>query len=338
MILRLIFLGVLLPATLAVGFLTLYGGAALYRQARTLGYAATTGTVTHSELVTDPESNDIRNADIRYTYEHMGQTFEGRVYRHASMPAGEAQDAVRTRAVGAATQVYFDPRHPADAVLDVGVNGLDLLLPLFVLFGFVALAYCWRAAWGLLARPLLGAFALKLPEPRQCGVKTLTEGARIRARLPYYYPFLAGGTTLGVVGFVAAVGAAFASGSGTADLPLVLAAWGLAIGSAIVVAAWLWREEQSGRADLVIDTAALKVELPAIYGRKAREDLDVSQVTAVAVEGHRHLQSRGGSYFVHSVVLRCGQGKPKIVVMWHDSECAEALATWLRDKLQIPTD
>lgn len=324
MMLRSIFLAVLLPVTFVVGAVALYGGAALYRQARTLSYAATAGTVTHSALVTDRTSPGTQSADIRYTYEYGGQSFAGSVYRHGSMPAGEAQEAVRARPVGALTQVYVDPRNPTDAVLDAGLNGLDLLLPLFVTFACTALAFFWRAALGLFAAPLSEVFALKLPELAHCGVRTAMLGARLRVRLPYYHPFVGGGATLGIMAFATAFAAALASGSGKADLSLVLAAWALTIAVSVAVAVWLWRKERSGRADFVIYPTAQMVELPAIYGRKAREDFSTREISGVAIESQEHRQSRGSSYLVHSVVLRRKHGKAETVVAWRDSKCAEA--------------
>ena len=230
---------------------------------------------------------------------------------------------------------FFDPRNPAEAVLDIGLNGLDLLLLLLFVFAFVVLAYFWWGARGLFGAPLLEVFAFKLPTHSQCGVNTIVDSGRIRARLPYYHPFVSGIATLGLVAFATAFIAALASGNGNPDLALVLAAWGVTVAAAIVVTGWLWRKERSGRADLVINPASQIVELPAIYGRKAREDLHISQIDAVAIESQEHRQSRGGRYFVHSVVLRCRHGKAETVVMWHDSECAEAFAGWLRDQLEI---
>lgn len=337
---RLLFLAFFLPISLIIGWLGLVGGAALFLQLRTLGYATTTGTVTHSEIVTEPETENSQSADIRYTYELARRSYEGRTFRYGSMPNGEVQDAVRARPVGAATQVFYDPRNPADAVLDVGLNGLDLLLLLLFVFACEVLACFWWVAWGLYAAPLLEMFAFKLPTHSQCGVKTTIDSGRIRTRLPYYHPFVRGIATLGLVAFVSAIVAAIASGDGNTDLALVLAAWTLTIGSAMGVTVWLWRREQSGRADLVIDPAAQIVELPAIYDRKKREDISIADIAGLVIQSREHRASRGGRYVIHAVVLRCHNGRAEPVVMWHRVECAEAFAGWLRDKLELnsPTE
>lgn len=333
--LRTIFLALLLLATFVVGAAALYGGPALYRQARTLGYTATTGTVTHSTLVTDPESPGTQSADIGYTYEQDGQIFEGRVYRHGATSAAEAQDAVRARPVGATTKVYVDARNPEDAVLDAGLSGLDLLLPLFFVFASTILAYFWHGAWSLFAAPLL--FALKLPDLAHCGVKATMQDARLHVRLPYYHPFVVGGTTLGLVAFATAFVAIVASGSGNAGLSFALAAWTVTLAAAVAVTVWLWHKERSGCADLVIDPAAQTIDLPALYGRKAREGLSIAEISGVAIESREHRTSRGGSYLVHCVLLRRKHGGAEVVVAWRDGECAETFAAWLRDTLKIET-
>lgn len=332
---RTIFLALVLLATFVVGVAALYGGAALYRQARTLGYTATTGTVTRSMLVTDPESPGAQSADIGYTYEWDGQLFEGRVYRHGATSAGEADGAVRARPVGATTKVYVDARNPRDAVLDAGLNTLDLLLPLFFVFTCTVLAYFWRGIWSMFAAPLL--FALKLPDLAHCGVKATMQDTRLHVRLPYYHPFVVGGTTFGLVAFASAFVAVSASGGANAGLSSALAAWTVTLAAAIAVTGWLWRKEQSGCADLVIDPAAQTIELPALYGRKTREGLSIAGISGVAIEGREHRTSRGGSYVVHTVLLRRKHGGAEVVVAWRDGECAESFAAWLRDTLKIET-
>jgi hypothetical protein len=58
--------------------------------------------------------------DLRFSYTVNGQSYEGRLYSHHSMPDAEtrASQFIATAREGTAVQVHYNPRNPAEALLE----------------------------------------------------------------------------------------------------------------------------------------------------------------------------------------------------------------------------
>ena len=202
--------------------------------------------------------------DIRYHYAVNDRAFEGRRFRYnatSSSGSAWAVKAVAAHPAGSQTQVFYNPRHPEDALLAPGVDGTDLMLVLFlmpfniVMFGF----WTWIGGWlrERILRPVAG------------GVRIITEGPRTRLRLPEYGPMVLCMMAVGVVSVAAVFILGFASGFH----PSLWAACVVLLGMATAGAGAYWRQWRiihSGDDDLILDGAAQVMELPETCGRKNR--------------------------------------------------------------------
>ena len=123
----------------------------LFQQIQALSYSTTPGSITHSEVET-VRGNRSRTyrPNIQYKYSVDGKEYLGERYRYGQMSSskGWAEQIIDSHPVGSPIEVHFAPADPSDAVLMVGLEGLDLLIFMFMLpFNLVMLTF-WIAGGG----------------------------------------------------------------------------------------------------------------------------------------------------------------------------------------------
>ena len=252
--------------TAFVGAFDCFTGYNLYRQARSTGFAQTTGIVTSSEVTRHSGSKGRKTygVDIRCTYEVNGSKFSSDRYRYGAGSSSDSQwayYAVAKNRVGTEVPVFFNPRDPGDALLNPGVNGSDMFMLLFLTpFNMIMLGL-WSAAAGVLLR--------KFCKTKAGGVKWSTGGRSIRVRLPRFSPVIAGLAATGVGSFASIFVIGFTAGFHP-GATLALFTWLALIGAGVGVAVWQWRKQSDGNADLVINQLENSVELPVAFGHRQR--------------------------------------------------------------------
>ena len=109
-------------------------------QLRTSRYRATEGVMQASRTVGHPTSTSkgrllAHNVFVQYTYSVGGKDYAGTELRHNFIYSGDRGDddqMLMRYPEGSRVQVFYDPRDPANAVLEVGLIGKDILLMAFM--------------------------------------------------------------------------------------------------------------------------------------------------------------------------------------------------------------
>jgi hypothetical protein len=196
-----------------------------FRQVRGLRYARTTGVMTQSEVeeVPDTDGPSTYRPKLRYTYSVAGKDYVGDRYRYGrwATSAGWATQIVASHPVGARVEVHYAPADPSDAVLKVGVEGMDLFLAMFLLpFNLVSLAFCIALGRAFSHRPL---------PPRFGRADFSGGGVGVPGWFSPWRPLYTGGVVAGVLALIGTFGIGFTFG-GAPPLPVMLVAWGVILG------------------------------------------------------------------------------------------------------------
>lgn len=307
--------------SLVVVLLDVLVGYDIARQTDSSRYVATTGTITHSEVVwwQDSDGDVFSDADIRYRYDVAGRTFVGNTYRYSTAhfhtsDSGWAERAVRSHRVGASVTVYLDPRDTARSLLKPDFGGSELYLIMFMAPFNAVMLTIWLVDGPWLWRRLRGV-PQKLPAMFQ-------DGATMRMRLVQNAGVVAALASLGAASFIGifvkSVDASFASMQIT---------WAVMLTVAALLGFWLWREQSGGAFDLIIGNNT--VTLPERFGRWRRAMIERSAITSVTVKpGWRGL-------FANQIRIQCRDGRSEKIAAWYDEEAASALATQLNETLGI---
>ena len=315
-----------------VVFFDVHIGRNLWSQSASRHYSAATGQITHSEVTRHRGSKGgtTYGVDIRYHYVVNDRPFDGTRLRYdqSSSDRAWAERTVADHPVGSQTQVFYSPQNSQEAVLSPGLDGSDVLLLLFVMpFNMVALGFCtWLGGWlrERILRPVAG------------GVRIVTEGPRIRLRLPEYGPMVLCMVAVGGLSFAAVFILGFAFRSHP-SLPVAYAVlFAVAFGGA--GAYWRqWRKTHSGDDDLILDEAAGKVELPETCGRKNRVSAALSEIENLTLEIIEHHSRRGGVSYTYAPTLwlRGGPAGGHKLADWSDKMKARAFTDWLNHRLGL---
>jgi hypothetical protein len=319
------------------GMVLLFDGLIGYQflhQFESRNYSSTTARITHSEVIrrTGSKGGTVYEPDIRYHYEVNGQVFDSTRLRYGtesiSSSVNWATRLVNEHPVGLETQIYFNPKNPADSLLLPGLDGSDIFGILFLMpFNMIALVF-WTSLGGLIRERLF--------RPVAGGVKIISEEVQTRIRLPQYSAFLWGAIGAGGMSFVSIFIVGFCS-----DLhPSLWLAGGflfLAIAGGTGAYVWRWRKIRSGEDDLIINEASGTIELPKTYGRRQRRTVNASDIAGITVEVIKRRSSKGGVSFAYAPTLLLREAHKQKIADWNDKMKAEAFSTWLREKLGVKT-
>jgi hypothetical protein len=308
-------------------------GWGIWHQIASRNYPAVSGEITHSELTREHGSKGGTSygVDIRYSYTVDGREFDGTRYRYnagASSDSAWAREAVASHPIGAATQVFYNPRNPQDALLSPGLGGADLFLVLFLMpfnlitFGLFAGAGMWLR--GRILKPVAG------------GVKIITDGPRTTIRLPEYGAIAWGLAVMGALSFLSVFVLAFSSGSGFhPPVWAASAALALAVTAGAGGYGWQWRKVHSGEKDLVLHEGTRMLTLPETCGRKQLMSVGFSEIENLAVEAVTHHGNKGGVSYTYAPMLQLRGGGSQKLADWTDKKKAEACTDWLRQRVGI---
>jgi hypothetical protein len=315
-----------------VGFFCAVIGIGAWLQMLSASWPRVPGIMTASEV-----SGRKRNSwKLEYAYTVAGQNYKCDKFAIDPMPVqgeAEVQRHVAAYPVGAAIEVAYNPRNPADAVLRPGLRGCTLWVSLF-LTPFVIVGV---GMWAGLVRRLRSRPAFNPTDPRQVaatGSAALVIRPELKSR---FATFL---TCLGIVIF-GSIWAIFFIGFGLGlayyvfegfllDPPLMLPAsvWA----AAIVGSALLTRQAVKNASLLVVDGIGRVLKFgPA----GSPTEIPFAAVREVIVSEQVH-HRKSDSYVRYRVeVRRTDGGAPLHVAEYDARRDAETLAERLRTLLEL---
>ena len=309
----------------------------IYRQTKAESYPTTTGIVTGAEVShhtsTDSEgrTTTTHRADITFRFEVDGRAYTGDTYRYGAMSTSDRSyvaSVLERYPVNSEVIVHYNPADPSDAVLEVGVSGMELLFLLFLTpFNLIGL---WLL--GVVVRSI----RLRITNLPAGGVPLVQRGAITHARLPRYSPLTAAGAAALVISFISVFVVAFGTGM---DPPLwvIWTVWGCVLIPAVVIYFWRTFLVGSGAKDLVIDEDARTLSLPQTFGREVDIIVSFDAVTRLDVQRIVHHSSKGGSSYTYAPRLTWNDEESATrhdkLAEWHDEQRAEDFIAWLRERL-----
>ena len=252
------------------------------RQALALLFPSAPGVIVSSEVQrhSDSERGRTYGVAVSYKYAVSGREYFGRRYRYQNVftsftsIADWPAQVVAANPVGAEVAVFYNPAHPADALLAPGgVSGTDLFQLQFMTPFNVVMLSLWSAGWTSLRwrwfRPVAG------------GVKIVSRSKETRVRLTEYSPLnIAIGMAMALA-FLGTFVIAFGFGGFYPTLHTMLVTWTVILAGSLGAGGWHWFQVLSGKYDFILDEIRGAVELPLTQGRKTRQRIPLSSIESV---------------------------------------------------------
>lgn len=307
-----------------VGVFDVMWGGTLWHQTRATTFPDVPGKVTSSRVTTSRGSKGgvSYNLNISYDYNVDDRHYSGTRYRYGQMGSSDnwAATVARRLPPGTAVRVYYGPANPAEALLQPGLEGQDLMLPLFMLpFNMVALALVWGIGATIPGRFRQGV---------DLGRDVLEAGAQTRLRPRRIVAVGFGLGALGIAGFLAVFVVAFGSGRGFhPPVGVVGTAWLVVSVLAVGVMLWKWRKIASGVEDWVVDDDTHIITL----GSKTVVRLD--QIQAVDMCTRVERGSKGSTRTLYAPTLRLAGGQEQEIDRYASARQPQNVAFWLRARL-----
>jgi hypothetical protein len=295
------------------------------RQALSVNFPYTTGKMVRSEMGVGAMSH--RGVEIGYNYKVNGIEYTGRQYRYDDRnEAWEYSTAIDAFPRWSARKVYYNPKAPADSLLDPGLDGCDLLQVLFAMPLNIVTLLLWVAVeWSF----------KKLPKPAG-GVRILKRPGEIRAQLPSFSPVAAALGALAIASFFAAFPVVSMSGFAP-TMRTMTAIWTAVFAVTAAAFAITVKRNSSGNYDLRIDEKSRAVTLPERSG--IRVTLAREEIIGICVE-RRATKNPSGYHFSYLPAIdHAGRdadvAKIKLVRWGWTEAKARAFAQWLSDQLGV---
>jgi len=299
------------------------------RQYLALNFSTTQGRIVRSEVGHGPMSR--RGVEIEYNYTVDGVDYTGHRYRYDDHNVTLEWDAtVEEHPRWSSQTVYYNPKNPADALLEPGVDGCDLLCLLFAL------------PLNVLTYTLWGAMITRLREKSRIrpagGVRILKQPGETRVSLAETPAIAAGFYGSASAAFIAAFPVVIAGGF-EPTLLLMKATWAVVLAAGGAVFVWRALRNGSGIYDLRIDQASQTVTLPQTAGRRKPLTLARREISGVSMQ-RRASKSPSGTHFSYLPALsRSGldvesQSTELITLGWSE-EKAQAFSQWLSQELGV---
>lgn len=285
--------------------------------------------ILQSEVVvhSDPEGGSSYRPVVRYSYQVLGLRFEGdKLYagNRSSFGSRRAHRIANTYPAGKEATAFVKSKRPSEAVLVQGFQGDELFGALFMTPFNLIMGGLWAAY-------IHGRRASKHP-PIAGGVTLLREGQTIRARLVNFPAGVVALLALGIAASVAIFPVAFTTGS-HAPPQVIIPVWGVVLAIAAGTYVRRKRIENSGGADLVLDSANRQLTLPLNCGRKAPVQLPWEAVTDITVNEVWPANRDSDSSADYYPTLMLTGDRAECLVKWTDREQAEQFVAWLREQL-----
>jgi hypothetical protein len=307
-------------------------------QIRSEKFPTTPGEVLRSEVTTSSSrKGKSYKAVIRYRYVVEDHPYESTRLRFGQFSSSDRKGAyalVAQYKAGTRVMVHVNPRNPTEALLQPGLEGIDLFLPMFVTPFNVVMIGLWTvpALWirGKWFRRAAG------------GVKIIQDGPRLRIPLPKTTPLTVGMLCLGGLSFAAIFVVGFSTRMNP-SLPAMELAWSCVVGISVFFAGRRWLRIRSGAEDLVVEELSRTLILPMTFDRKESLTVAFSDLHGIGVRAVPHRGRRGGTYetFAPVVELRGKSPEGERLADWPNRQQAEDFAAWLRERtgvaVQTPT-
>lgn len=317
------------------GAFDVFIGYNIWRQTQAKNWPTVAGEVTRSEVESSTDSDGTTyRAEVSFRYEVNGQEHESDTWRFGawgSSDSSEARDVVKRFPVGRTVDVYYNPDDPASAVLEVGVQGMDLFLLLFMTpFNVVMLGFWYFGLTKLLparASPTIGR------------ARVVESVDRVRVRIPSLPPIAVGGIVAGVTSFILIFIVGFGFGFGP-PWPIVIGAWSIVLGLAVVAATIQLYRRRSGIIDLVLDTRHRMASLPtsSLFGNGPLVAFECFTRTSIERVVTRNKNSTSTSYKLWLHYRDDAEAEQAVAICnWPERAESEQLAHWLNDRLSIDT-
>lgn len=300
----------------------------IVRQYRATQFRTTQCEITQSQVAGHTLFRS--GVSLAYSYTVNKEEYRGTRYRYddeySSSPGGET---IRRLPIWTKHQVYYNPDHPADAVLAVGVNGGDLMMILFAIPANVALLTLWR--W------IMGRLGEDWRVPRAGGVRIRRQNGSIRVRVGGVGAGTAALWGLGGSAFAAAFPVVMFAGTepGLAEMEYVL---GTVAVVGLVACFWAALRNASGKYDLVIDEKTRSVTLPQTCGRTTLISVEKDALAGVCVQ-RRVSRLTSGSYYSYLPALQCADpigSRYEALSPWGWTEQrARAFSEWLGQQIGL---
>ncbi len=299
------------------------------RQYFALNFSTTRGRIVRSEVGHSAMSR--HGVEIEYNYAVDGVDYTGHRYRYDDHNVTLEWDAtVEDHPRWSFRTVYYNPKNPADALLEPGVDGCDLLLLLFAL------------PLNVLTYTLWSAMITRLREKSRIrpagGVRILRQPGETRVSLADIPAKAAGFYGSAAAAFIAAFPVVIASGFDP-TLRLMKATWAVVLAAGGAVFVWRALRNGSGIYDLRIDQASQTVTLPQTAGRQKPLILARREISGVSMQ-RRVSKSPSGTHFSYLPALsRSGLDAEsqsiKLITLGWSEEKAQAFSQWLSQELGV---
>jgi hypothetical protein len=299
------------------------------RQYLALRFSTTQGRIVRSEVGRGPVSR--RGIEIEYNYTVDGMDYTGHRYRYDDHNVTLEWDAtVEDNPRWSSQTVYYNPKNPADALLEPGVDGSDLLLLLFALPLNVLTYALWSA--------MITRSREKSRIRPAGGVRIFKQPGETRVSLAQIPALAAGFYGMAAAAFIAAFPAVIAGGF-EPTLRLMKAAWAVVLAAGGAVFVWRALRNGSGIYDLRLDQASQTITLPQMAGRQKPLTIARREISGVSMQ-RRASKSPGGLHFSYLPALnRSGLDAEsqsiKLITLGWSEEKAQAFSQWLSQELGV---
>lgn len=272
-----------------------------------------------------------RGVEIEYHYVVGGKAYTGHRYRYDDHNAAfEWEITVESHPRGSSQTVYYNPENPADALLQPGVDGGDLLLLLFTLPLNVLTFMLWRA--------LLTRFWEKSRTRPAGGVRVLKQPGETRVSLADTSALEAGFYAMAATAFIAAFPVVIMAGFAP-SIHLMKVVWVVVLAVSGAAFAWRAARKRSGIYDLRIDQASQTIILPQTAGRREAISLSRREISGVSMQ-RRVTESPSGMHFSYLPALNRNEARAKsqpvkLITWGWSEEKARAFSQWLSEELGV---
>ncbi len=299
------------------------------RQGLSVNFASTTGRMVKSEIFKNAVSH--RGVDIGYNYKVNGVSYTGHRYRYDDRNAAwEYSNAVDSFPRWSERRVYYNPADPSDSLLDPGLAGCDLLLPLFAMPLNVVTLALWV--------PVLQPRRMRQHVDLAGGVRILKNANETRAQLAAFSPAAAALAGLGASSFVLAF-PVVSIGGFQPSTTLMLVVWSMVFAAMAAAGIWMFAKLRAGNYDLRIDENSKVVTVPPLGERKVELTIARNRIQAVSVR-RRTTKTPSGDYFSYLPMIDCVAADPASpsvnLISWGWTEAkARSFGLWLSEQLGV---
>jgi hypothetical protein len=299
------------------------------RQYLALRFSTVQGRIVRSEV--GHTAMRRRGVDIEYNYAVKGVDYTGHRYRYDDHNVSLEWDAtVELHPRWSSQTIYYNPENPADALLQPGIDGCDLLLLLFALPLNVLTYTLWSA--------MLTRFREKSRIRPAGGVRILKQQAQTRVSLAETSAVAAGFYGMAAVAFVAAFPIVITSGF-EPTLRLMTETWTVVLAAGGAVFVWRALRNGSGVYDLQIDQSSQIVTVPQTAGRHKPLAIARREISGVSMQ-RRVSKSPSGTHFSYLPALNrspldAESQSIKLITLGWSEEKAQAFSQWLSLELGV---